>query len=373
VRGSGPQGAVVAADLEGALEDVTAPSDDDGRVGRRRQIIAAAMARSKREIPHYYLATSIDIQGAVDWLAARNEGRPVDEQLLLPALLVKSVAQAARRFPQLNGHWRDDGFEPADTVDVGMVTSLRAGGLVVPTLRDADRRSVSDLTRQLRDVVGRARAGRLRSGELGEATITVTSLGEHGAESIFGVIYPPQVAIVGFGAAHPEVRAEGDLHGTRLIIHSTLAADHRASDGRQGSRFLEVVAQALLDPEELCAEGKTTAAVEADTDATVEADSDEAVYVSTSQPISDDFASIRRQVFEAIIEVAPDLSADDLASSADLHDDLGLDSIDLANIMAAMAKRTSYAMSESWDAPVRSVEDLVRWVVRLAEERDASP
>ena len=103
----------------------------------------------------------------------------------------------------------------------------------------------------LRDVVGRARAGRLRSGELGEATITVTSLGDDGVESIFGVIYPPQVAIVGFGGIHSALRSEGNLLGTQPVLRATLAADHRASDGQRGSGFLRSISERLRNPEQL--------------------------------------------------------------------------------------------------------------------------
>jgi len=131
-----------------------------------------------------------------------------------------------------------------------MVVSLRTGGLVVPTFRDANKRSVADLMAELRDVVGRARAGRLRSSELSEATITLTSLGDQGSELTFGVIYPPHVAIVGCGGVHPAVWAEGDLHGIRSVIRATLAADHRVSDGQGGSRFLDSISKFLRNPEQ---------------------------------------------------------------------------------------------------------------------------
>jgi pyruvate dehydrogenase E2 component (dihydrolipoamide acetyltransferase) len=207
------------------------------------------MARSNREIPHYYLSTPIDVQNALDWLAEHNRDRRIDERILLPALLIRAVARSARDFPEMNGHWREDVFHPSTAVHLGMVVSLRTGGIVVPTLRDAGERSVLDLMQELRDVVGRARAGRLRSGELSEATITLTSLGERGVETIFGVIYPPQVAIVGFGGIHSGFWSENGLSGARPLVRATLAADHRASDGQQGSRFLEAIARSLRDPE----------------------------------------------------------------------------------------------------------------------------
>ena len=277
IRGSGPHGAITEADVTSTVPATTdapptsasrvattdamapppaaaeetrpapgrSPRSTSDRAARRREIIATAMARSKREIPHYYLSTSIDVHRTLERLAAYNADRPVDERLLLPALLVKAVASAVRRFPELNGHWLDDGFHPAEAVHLGMVVSLRTGGIIVPTIRNADERSLSDLMGTLRDLVRRARAGRLKSGELGDATITLTSLGEGGAETIFGVIYPPQVAIVGIGGVHPAVRAEGDLHGVRSVVQATLSADHRSSDGLQGSQFLAAVAGCL--------------------------------------------------------------------------------------------------------------------------------
>ena len=274
LSGSGPDGAIVQADVMAAAapgrvdtSNDTIASKDSGkappavhsgvaaskpdRAARRRQVIAAAMERSKREIPHYYLATSIELTSTLAWLENANRDRPVSKRLLLPALLLKAVANAARRFPQLNGFWIDGAHQPADAVHVGMVVSLRSGGIVVPTLRDADSRCLEDLMEQLRDVVTRARVGRLRSAELSNATLAVTSLGEEGVETIYGVIYPPQVSIVGFGAIHSEVRAEGDLLGTRPVLRATLAADHRASDGQEGSRFLTAIARQLTDPEKL--------------------------------------------------------------------------------------------------------------------------
>jgi pyruvate dehydrogenase E2 component (dihydrolipoamide acetyltransferase) len=246
IVGSGPGGAIVEADISS-----TTPDRQPSRTKRRREIIAAAMTKSKREIPHYYLSTTIEIQNTVDRLAVHNIDTEVDQRILMPALLIKSVALAAKRFPEMNGHWLEDGFHPAESVHLGLVVSLRSGGLVVPTFRDADERSLSDLMAELRDTVGRARAGRLRSGELSDATITLTSLGDRGAETIFGVIYPPQVAIVGFGGVHRSVWAEGDLHGTRSVIRASLAADHRASDGQQGSRFLERIGRFIHNPEGL--------------------------------------------------------------------------------------------------------------------------
>jgi pyruvate dehydrogenase E2 component (dihydrolipoamide acetyltransferase) len=216
-----------------------------------RRAIAAAMSRSKREIPHYYLAQTIDVDATLRWLEDRNRERPLTERLLPGVLLLKAAARAAADTPALNGTWEDGAFRGAERVDLGVVLSLRGGGLAAPTIADAARRSIDELMATLRDVTARARSARLRSSELGAASITVSSLGDSGVDTLFPIIHPPQVAIVGFGGIvrRPWVVDDG-LH-VRRVVTVTLAADHRASDGHVGARFLTALARALERPETL--------------------------------------------------------------------------------------------------------------------------
>jgi pyruvate dehydrogenase E2 component (dihydrolipoamide acetyltransferase) len=166
-----------------------------------REAIATLMARSKREIPHFHVATTIDLSAALDRLERENASRPVSERILPAALLLKAVAAATGEVPDLNGFWREGRFQRADAANVAVAISLRGGGLVAPALHDVAAMSVDDVMAGLRDLVRRARSGALRGTEMTEATITVTNLGdEGGADAIYGVIYPPQVALVGFGA-----------------------------------------------------------------------------------------------------------------------------------------------------------------------------
>jgi pyruvate dehydrogenase E2 component (dihydrolipoamide acetyltransferase) len=248
LAGSGPGGAVVAEDVRRAEAAPAAPRDR--REGMRRAI-AAAMARSKREIPHYYLATTVDCARALAWLRERNETRPVTERVLPIALLLAATAKALHKAPELSGAYVDGAFRPAQGIHVGVVVSLRGGGLVAPVLRDADRLPLDDLMRALSEQTQRAREGRLRSGDVSEASITVTSLGDLGVETLFPVIHPPQVAIVGFGrVADAPVAVDGML-AVRPVVHCTLAADHRVSDGMRGARFLAELGRLLGTPEEL--------------------------------------------------------------------------------------------------------------------------
>jgi pyruvate dehydrogenase E2 component (dihydrolipoamide acetyltransferase) len=216
-----------------------------------RVAIAAAMARSKREIPHYYLVHQVDVTACEQWLVQENASLPPDSRLLMGALTIKAVALAARRFPALNGFYRDNKFEPAQAVHVGVAIAIRGGGLAAPALHDTDQLPVNELMARMRDLIQRTRAGRIRSSEIADSTITVSSLGERGVEALYGVIYPPQVAIVGFGkvVARPWV-VDGAI-GPRSVVTISLSGDHRVSDGHVGALFLAEIGKQLQEPDKL--------------------------------------------------------------------------------------------------------------------------
>jgi len=242
VRGTGPGGAVTVADVEVAARPAASSM---------RQAIAAAMSRSNREIPHYHLGLDVDLSRALAWLARENERRSVAERLLPVVLLLAAVARAAREVPEVNGFHEGGQFRPAGAVHLGVAISLRKGGLVVPALHDADRKDLGTLMRELGDLIARARGGGLRSSELSDATLTVTSLGDLGAGTVFGVIYPPQVALVGFGRIGERPWAVAGRVEARPVVTATLSGDHRVSDGIRGAQFLTTVDRLLQAPEEL--------------------------------------------------------------------------------------------------------------------------
>lgn len=226
----------------------TSPAD---RQAAMRDAIASAMAKSKREIPHYYLGQWIDLSRATAWLAARNAERPVTERVLFAAVLLTAIARTLRDVPELNGFWVDGGFRPAAAIHLGVGIALRGGGLVAPAIHDAGERSVDDMMRALSDLVQRARGGSLRSSELTDATVTVTNLGDQGVETVYGVIYPPQVALVGLGKVVQRPWAEDGAVSVRPLIHATLSGDHRASVGHRGALFLAALDRILQSPEDL--------------------------------------------------------------------------------------------------------------------------
>jgi pyruvate dehydrogenase E2 component (dihydrolipoamide acetyltransferase) len=253
LMGSGPDGAILRGDVERAALTVTQrpPAPKRLDLTEMRRAIAAAMARSKREIPHYYLSTTVDLTSALSWLEEVNATHPPAARLLMAALLLKAVAQALGKAAEFNGFFTADGFQPGSGIHIGTAISLRGGGLVAPAIHDADKLSIDDLMAQLRDLVARARSGALRSSELSDPTITVTNLGERSVETVFGVIYPPQVALVGFGMPVERPRVVAGELAARRVLTATLSADHRASDGHRGALFLAEIDRRLQSPESL--------------------------------------------------------------------------------------------------------------------------
>jgi pyruvate dehydrogenase E2 component (dihydrolipoamide acetyltransferase) len=216
-----------------------------------RTAIAAAMTRSKKEIPHYYLSHDIDLTIAERFVATENAKREPADRLLMGAVCAKAVAAAVAKFPEFNGHYANNSFHPSKPVNLGFAINLRSGGLVAPALFDAESLSLNDLMLNLRNLTKRVRAGRFRARELSDATITLTSLGERGTDAVFGVIYPPQVAIVGMGAARARPAVVNGELAIRTMATFTLAADHRVSDGHRGALFLRAIDKELQTPEVL--------------------------------------------------------------------------------------------------------------------------
>jgi pyruvate dehydrogenase E2 component (dihydrolipoamide acetyltransferase) len=244
IKGTGPGGAIESADIERA----TVPGQ--GSDGMRRAI-AAAMAKSNREIPHYYLQSRIDMSRTLAWLEERNRERSIQDRLLMVVPLLKAVAKALREVPDLNGFWIDDGHRISEAIHLGFAISMKGGGLVAPAIHDVDRLTSDELMAALRDLIPRARAGRLRGSEMTDATLTVTSLGDLGVESVFGVIYPPQVGLVGFGKILEQPWAQNGMLGVHPVMTASLAADHRATDGHVGAQFLDALNRHFQAPESL--------------------------------------------------------------------------------------------------------------------------
>lgn len=269
LKGTGPGGSIVKADVVQAIldrvkveptlpEEVRESKEQPEEKSRPTQpvsdsirlAVAAAMSRSNREIPHYFLEKRIDLTKSLAWLKEQNKNRPVQKRILPVALWIKAVAKALDEVPDLNAFW-ENGLTRKNEINIGFVVSLRSGGIVVPAILQADSRSVEEIMDLLQDIIPRARNFNLRSSELSQSTFTLTSIGEGGADKVFGLIYPPQVGIVGFGGISEQPFAKSGMLGICPVVDVTLAADHRATDGLIGSRFLAALDRFLQNPESL--------------------------------------------------------------------------------------------------------------------------
>lgn len=262
VAGSGPGGAVLLSDVErhapARPKSVAEPAREDRPKGKpgldmtqMRRAIAAAMSRAKREIPHYYLSHEIDLQSAQDWLTLQNAARTPDRRLLMGALFIRATVRALAKVPELNGRFEGEPYAGSDNVHCGLAVAMRGGGLIAPAILDAQALDADQVMQAMRDIVARTRTGRLRNSEITQGTITVSSLGENGVDALYGVIYPPQVALVGFGAPRPRPMGHEGAVELRVAVTVTLAADHRVSDGRRGALFLADIARLLQEPQSL--------------------------------------------------------------------------------------------------------------------------
>ena len=251
LRGTGPAGAIQARDVLSAKSSVPEAGKPASPAERMQRAIAAAMTRANDEIPHYYVEQSIDMGNALAWLRETNASLNVTERLVSGVLVLRAVARALRKHKKLNAIWQDGRSVPSEEVHVGLAVSLRGGGLVAPALRNTDEGSLTDLMARMTDLVSRARSGALRSSEITSATITLTSLGERGVESVTPIIFPPQVAIVGCGATLERPWVVDGQVVPRPVMRVTLGGDHRVSNGHRGARFLSALDRLLQEPKKL--------------------------------------------------------------------------------------------------------------------------
>ncbi|BDY11752.1 dihydrolipoamide acetyltransferase family protein [Hydrogenimonas cancrithermarum] len=242
------RGKISARDVEEVARQLFKPGA--AKPDAMRMAIAAAMSRSNAEIPHYYLSTPIDMTSALSWLRDLNAKRSIKDRILPAALMIRAVVEALKEVPELNGFWKE-GPVPSEAIHPGIAIARREGGLITPAMIDAHKMNLDETMQALSDLITRTRGGKLTSSQMTEQTVTITNLGDLGVEKVFGVIYPPQVALIGFGRIMERPWAVGDAIAVRKVVEASIAGDHRATDGRTGALFLAKLDKILQNPEEL--------------------------------------------------------------------------------------------------------------------------
>ena len=213
-------------------------------VSRMRAAIARGMTASKQNAPHFYVSTEVVMDPVLDAVRELNEGRDPAERATVTAFLVKAAAVALQEHPAFNVVWGSDGPEIVSAANVAIAIALD-DGLIAPALLDVGALSVPEISGALRDLIGRAKAGRLRAAELSSGTFTLTNLGMFDVTQFSAIITPPQVAILATGRAVPRAVVEAGVVVVRQVMTATLSADHRIVDGAGAARFLETFKAAL--------------------------------------------------------------------------------------------------------------------------------
>lgn len=246
VKGTGVDGEITLKDIE---EKILVQTKKNFSGVNLRQAIAAVMSRSKREIPHYYLKKRMHLDSLMIWLDETNKKLEPSERLLLPALLMYATTAALKKIPEMNGYFKENTFQTFENINLGIAFSVKGGGVIVPAVLDADKMSKEELNRSVQNLALRAKEGKLNNRELNEGTVTITNLGDLGCDEVYGIIFPPQVAIIGIGHIRKEpIVDHQNLVRVGHVMDVTLSADHRVSDGLLGAKFLNEIEKYINNP-----------------------------------------------------------------------------------------------------------------------------
>ena len=249
LEGTGPAGAICLQDVEDAkpkLETEKPKSAFD--TDQMRQAIASVVSKSKREIPHYYLSLDVDLTTTEKWLNEINLKQSPEDRLMINVPLMCAIARALRKNPDFNGLYIDGKFQRAGDVHLGLAIRLRNKGLITPAIQNADKLDAGEMMVKFKSLVERSKQGGLKQSELQDATVTLSNIGDRGSDQIFGIIFPPQVAIIGVGRVLQKPVVIDAQVLPKTMVNISLAADHRVTDGQVGARFLNDIQKLLKKP-----------------------------------------------------------------------------------------------------------------------------
>lgn len=271
VTGSGPGGRIVKEDVENFKPAAAAPSAVSAAptgiapaparavpegadvelidlTAMRKRIVAVTM-ESKQQIPHFYVTTEIDMEPLLALRKQLNDGLPDESRISVNDLVVKAAALTMRQYPNLNSHFYGDRIVRHKRINVGIAVALPQGGLINVVAKDADKVSLGTLAASNKEMIARAREGRVKPEDITGATFTVSNLGPYDVEHFLAIINPPEAAILAVGTAMkvPVVLPDGALGvGTRMKV--TISVDHRVSDGAEGAQYLQAFKSLLEHP-----------------------------------------------------------------------------------------------------------------------------
>lgn len=276
ITGSGPHGRIVKTDVEQALAaakaapppplkpaaEPAAPKPaapaavepaaayDEVPHSTMRKVIAKRLSESKRDIPHYYLTIDCNLDAVLDLRGKLNARSPEGAgafKLSINDFLIRAVALALKAYPDANSAWTDDAMRLFKTVDIAVAVAT-PNGLITPVVRNADAKGLAAIAGEVRDLAGRARAGKLKPEDYQGGTFTVSNLGMYGIREFSAIINPPQSCLLAIGAAEKRPIVKDGALAVATMASCTLSADHRSVDGAKGAEFLAIFRRLVEDP-----------------------------------------------------------------------------------------------------------------------------
>lgn len=268
VKGSGPGGRITKADVESftpaAAASVpaaggiaapnygTIPSGADVEVietPKMRTRIANRMVESKQQVPHFYVTADVDVEAMLNLRKQLNEGLPDERKITVNDMILKATALALKQFPNMNSHYYGDKIVRQKRINVAIAVALPNGGLMNVVSKDTDKVSLGTLAQINKEMIARARDGKVKPDDIQGATFTVSNLGAYEVEHFLAIINPPEAGILAVASAMkvPVVKPDGTLGiGQRMKL--TVSVDHRVSDGAEGAQFLQALKKILENP-----------------------------------------------------------------------------------------------------------------------------
>jgi pyruvate dehydrogenase E2 component (dihydrolipoamide acetyltransferase) len=251
LAGSGPNGAIVARDLESAPESVTRDGDDAFQVGSVWRVMADRTTRAWQQVPHFFLSRDVEASRLGSWrdVARRKQG---GEKISHTDLLVKICAEALRRHPRVNASWREGAIVPGAGINVAIAVATD-DGLVAPVVHRADTLDLPSISARRREIADAARSGRLRPEDVQGGTFTISNLGMYGVDAFQAIVNSPQAAILAVGRIVERPWAVDGAVVVRPVLTLTVSFDHRVVDGARGAEFLDTLAGLVGEPTGLVA------------------------------------------------------------------------------------------------------------------------
>ena len=248
VRGTGPGGRITEADVR-AFAEAPAPAGRPRRVqlSRMRLAIGRRTADSKRQAPHFYVSTSVEMDRALEMRQELNDSPGEEEHITVNDLIVKAATQALTRFPNLNSTFESDHLLVYPDINIGIVLAVEQG-LIVPAILRAQEKSLAQISWTAKELLGRAREGTLKPEEYGGATFAVSNLGMFDVDEFIAVIMPPNSAMLGIGSIRPQPVVRDGQVVVRQMMKATLSVDHRVTDGVEAAKYLAEFRRLLEQP-----------------------------------------------------------------------------------------------------------------------------